>query len=114
MHERRTDRYDEADQAWTRQDAVVTAMRTNLDLGPGDDPDRGAGQTQIEEQAAVATTLRNHLNEIASALDRSDNGTYGVCVRCGGDAAAAESAATLTEELGARLTVTQRSWGMPA
>jgi RNA polymerase-binding transcription factor DksA len=51
-------------------------------------PDYGMGQgdpavTQWELDQAMLERLRNHAQELEQALQRLDQGTYGVCERCG-------------------------------
>lgn len=63
-------------------DGVVAASRdTNAD--DEHDPE---GQTIAYERSQVAALIeqaRNHLGEIEDALARLEQGTYGVCARCG-------------------------------
>lgn len=63
-------------------DGVVAASRdTNAD--DEHDPE---GQTIAYERSQVAALVeqaRGHLREIEDALARLDQGTYGVCERCG-------------------------------
>jgi DnaK suppressor protein len=88
VHEMLTRRYSEAYEAWTRQEAVVEAMRADLDTEPGDEVDRGSGRAQLDEQIAVAAALRGRLDNLAVAVERSENGVYGHCVVCGDPIAA--------------------------
>jgi DnaK suppressor protein len=83
IHETLIRRYSDAYEAWTRQDAVANAMRADLTAGSSDAGDRRAVQTQIEEQEALATVMRRHLDDLALAVERSENGTYGICLTCG-------------------------------
>ncbi|HEY2794917.1 MAG TPA: TraR/DksA C4-type zinc finger protein [Micromonosporaceae bacterium] len=84
VHDMLTQRHSDAYEEWTRQDAVVGAIRAELGSGGGDEADRGSGNTQLEEQEAVAAALRRHLDDLALAIERSEAGTYGICVTCGG------------------------------
>jgi len=77
-------RLDKAREAWLRQDAMVTAMRTATEAGPGDEVDRAMVQAQVEEQLTLAASLRQHVEDLASALERADGGGYGTCEACGG------------------------------
>lgn len=38
---------------------------------------------EYEENAGILTQLENQLNEVNSALDRVEKGTYGLCEKCG-------------------------------
>ena len=77
-----TRRFDEAYAAWTEQDAVTSAMREDLDVGPGDEADVATRQAQMNEQAVLAGAMRSHLDDLAVAIARYDGGTYGVCQGC--------------------------------
>lgn len=77
-----THRYDMAYQAWLRQDAAVHAMRDTADSGPGDEADRAAIHIQLDEQAALADVARGQLADLAAAVLRCGDGTYGMCDQC--------------------------------
>jgi RNA polymerase-binding transcription factor DksA len=38
---------------------------------------------ELEDNASIVTQLENQLNEVKAALDRIENGTYGICEVCG-------------------------------
>lgn len=83
-HDLLKQRHDEVYEAWTRQDAVVQAMRTSIDAGSGDDADRANAAAQLDEQDRLARALRQQLDDLARALERSTLGTYGRCDGCDG------------------------------
>jgi DnaK suppressor protein len=74
--------YDAAYEACARQDAVVQAMRDGTDHGPGDGVDHAAIRAQLDEQAALAHALHRHLADLAAAVARCEDGTYGLCEWC--------------------------------
>jgi DnaK suppressor protein len=82
VHDIMTGQYAAASEACARQDAVVQAMRDSTDSGPGDDVDHATTHAQLDEQATLAHALHSHLAELAAAVARCDDGTYGVCERC--------------------------------
>jgi DnaK suppressor protein len=75
-------RFDEAYAAWAEQEAISSAMREDLDVGPGDEADVATRQAQMNEQAVLAGAMRSHLDDLAVAIARCDGGTYGVCQGC--------------------------------
>jgi DnaK suppressor protein len=75
-------RYDEAYLAWMTQEALTTAMREDLLGGPGDEADIAARRAQLDEQNALTTTMRTHLDDLTVALRRCDEGSYGRCETC--------------------------------
>jgi DnaK suppressor protein len=77
-------RYDEVYAAWCRQIAIGAAMRTGRDGGPGDEADHASTCAQIDEHDALMSVLRTRLDDLAMALERSDNGSHGGCEDCGG------------------------------
>ena len=76
-------RYDEVYAAWKRQKAIGAAMRASRDGGPGDDADHASTSTQVDEQDALTGVLRTRLDDLATALERCDDGSYGRCEECG-------------------------------
>jgi len=82
LHDMVTLCYDAAHEAWAHQDAVVQAMRDTADRGPGDEVDHAMTYAQLDEQAALANTLRNQLDDLAAAVARCADGTYGSCESC--------------------------------
>ena len=81
-HDFLTQRYEDAYEAWTRQDAVVHAIRSS-DVGRGDDADRANAAAQLDEQDALALALRRQLDDLAMAVERCEQGSYGRCDSCG-------------------------------
>jgi DnaK suppressor protein len=77
-------RYDEVYAAWQRQKAVGATMRASRDGGPGDDADHASTSTQVDEQDALTRVLRTRLDDLAIALERCDDGSYGRCEECAG------------------------------
>jgi DnaK suppressor protein len=77
-----TERFDGAYAAWAEQNAITVAMRDDLDTGPGDEADLAARRAQLDEQVAVADAMRSHVDELAVAIARCDNDSYGVCEGC--------------------------------
>jgi len=54
-------------------------MLDSTDRGPGDEVDHAATRTQLDEQAALAHALHSHLTDLAAAVARCEDGTYGLC-----------------------------------
>jgi DnaK suppressor protein len=77
-----TRRFDEAYAAWAEQDAVTSAMREELDAGPGDEADLASRRAQLDEQFVLAGAMRSHLDDLAVAIARCEGGSYGVCQGC--------------------------------
>ncbi|MBI5004899.1 MAG: hypothetical protein HZC04_01800 [Candidatus Lloydbacteria bacterium] len=50
-----------------------------MDISEADKNERADRIEEFETNAAIEVTLENRLNEIASAFDRMEAGTYGVC-----------------------------------
>ncbi len=78
-----TVRYEDTEQMWIRQKDAVQVLRDSIDSGAADVLDRATVRAQAEEQALLATSLRTQLDDLATAIERCDAGTYGVCERCG-------------------------------
>lgn len=78
-----TVRYDDTEQMWIRQKDAVQALRDSIDSNAADPVDRATVRAQAEEQALLATRLRAQLDDLATAIERCDAGTYGTCERCG-------------------------------
>jgi DnaK suppressor protein len=75
-------RYDDTHQMWTRQKDAVQALRDSIDGSGADVLDRATLRAQAEEQAILATSLRTQLDDLTTAIDRCEAGTYGICERC--------------------------------
>jgi RNA polymerase-binding transcription factor DksA len=76
-------RYDEVYAAWCRQIAIGAAMRAGRDGGPGDEADHASTSAQLDEQDALTSVLRTRLDDLAIALERCGDGSYGRCEECG-------------------------------
>lgn len=63
-------------------DAIVAASRdTNAD--DEHDPEGATIAFERSQVSAVAHQVQRHLAEVDAALQRLDDGSYGVCERCG-------------------------------
>jgi RNA polymerase-binding protein DksA len=63
-------------------DAIVAASRdTNAD--DEHDPEGATIAFERSQVSALAQQVQRHLAEVDAALQRLDDGTYGVCERCG-------------------------------
>jgi DnaK suppressor protein len=82
VHDLLVARQEEMYTAWRREEALLTAVRGNLDEG-GDDVDRAMMRAELDEQAMLSESLRSQLDDLTVAIQRSEAGTYGVCERCG-------------------------------
>jgi RNA polymerase-binding transcription factor DksA len=82
MHDIMIRHYNAAHEACARQDAVVQAMRDSTDRGPCDEADHAATCAQLDEQKALADALHRHLADLAAAVARCGDGTYGLCQWC--------------------------------
>ncbi len=60
---------------------------------PPDPADAGTNQAEMERADAVIAVARQQLARVRSALQRIDQGTYGICVDCGADVPAGRLAA---------------------
>ena len=85
----------EQDRARTRQrlaaltgdyaDIVAASLDSNAD--DEHDPEGATIAFERSQVGALAEQARQHLVEVDAALARLDDGTYGVCERCGGPVA---------------------------
>jgi RNA polymerase-binding transcription factor DksA len=82
-HEMLIRRHEDAYTMWRREEAVVAAMRSSLDTGPGDEVDHATTHAQLDEQIVLADTLHTQVDDLATAIERCEAGTYGNCERCG-------------------------------
>lgn len=78
-----TERYEATHAVWVRQRESVELLRDSIDDGGSDVLDRATLRAQVEEQALLTVGLRGQLDDLSTALGRCDDGTYGVCQRCG-------------------------------
>ena len=86
--------------AWSTQDAILKARRAELvgelteiedaldDEPPKDWEDRAAERQGDEVLEALGTQDLAELRRIDAALARIADGTYGTCVKCGGEISA--------------------------
>ncbi len=56
----------------------------NLNIDPAEEEERASEITDFEERSAIEFELEKHLNEIVTALERLENGTFGICRVCKG------------------------------
>lgn len=63
-------------------DEVVAATR-DANADDEHDPEGATIAFERAQVAALARQARSHLAELAEALQRLDDGSYGVCERCG-------------------------------
>lgn len=62
------------------QDADTAVAFPNI----GDDDEENVQEVEVYDQnLAAARTFRDQLDEVVVALQRIENGTYGVCTKCG-------------------------------
>ncbi|MXG90847.1 TraR/DksA family transcriptional regulator [Nocardioides flavescens] len=62
---------------------VTGLMRDSGDGAGHDQADVGASSFERDHELAVLTSERDKLEQIEHALERIDDGTYGVCEACG-------------------------------
>jgi DnaK suppressor protein len=63
-------------------------LRSDLEFGDGF-ADAGAATAERTELLGVVESLKNQVEGIDRALQKIEEGTYGVCDRCGGEISAA-------------------------
>ena len=78
-----TVRRQDADQALIEQLDAVRVLRESLDSGAADVLDRATVRAEADELALLVARLRSQLDDLATAIERCDVGTYGICERCG-------------------------------
>ena len=81
---------------------VMSEVRTARSDGSADDEHDPEGPTMTQEwsqRTAVLADVRSELAEIDHALARIDDGTYGICARCGKRITVARLDARPTAEL---------------
>jgi RNA polymerase-binding transcription factor len=64
--------------------AEVAAVAHATDGAGDDDIDAGAKVAQREQQLSVLASIRTRRDQVAHALSRLDQGTYGTCELCAG------------------------------
>lgn len=62
---------------------IVGLMRDSGDGAGDDQADAGAKTLEREQEMSLANNAREMLNQNVHALERLDDGTYGVCESCG-------------------------------
>lgn len=55
----------------------------NMEIDTADENEVADKFEELEDNAGIVTQLEKQLNEIDSALERIDKGTYGLCETCG-------------------------------
>ena len=75
-------------------DSIATAQRERLSDTAGDDQiDSGSKTVEHEHEVTVANAISERIRQVSHALDRLDDGDYGVCEKCGKPIPAARLAA---------------------
>jgi DnaK suppressor protein len=77
------ERYDVMHAMWVRQRESVELLRDSIDDGGADPVDRATLRARVEEEALLTAGLREQLDDLSTALQRYDDGRYGICRRCG-------------------------------
>lgn len=60
-------------------------VAADLNLDTAEAEERAGEITSFEDRSAIEFELEKRLNEVAAAIGRCDDGTFGRCVRCMGD-----------------------------
>ncbi|MEV4417928.1 TraR/DksA family transcriptional regulator [Catellatospora sp. NPDC049609] len=76
-------RHAETAEQVSRLHAQTASMRGSHDAGSGDAADVGTVAAETAEQTMVTMALQEQLVRLQAALRRLDEGTLGVCERCG-------------------------------
>ena len=64
-------------------DSIATAQRDRLSDTAGDDQvDSGTKTVEHEHEVAVAGAIAERIRQVGHALERLDDGDYGICERC--------------------------------
>jgi RNA polymerase-binding protein DksA len=82
----RGERADLSEQLTTIEDQAFAATQSDLsgDVGVDDESaDAGTATFEREKELSIEQNVRDLLQKIDRALKRIDQGTYGVCERCG-------------------------------
>ncbi|WP_408611133.1 TraR/DksA family transcriptional regulator [Glycomyces xiaoerkulensis] len=75
-------------------DSIATAQRERLSDTAGDDQiDSGSKTVEHEHEVALAGAISERIRQVRHALERLDDGDYGICERCGKPIPAARLAA---------------------
>ncbi|HEX6325935.1 MAG TPA: TraR/DksA family transcriptional regulator [Jiangellaceae bacterium] len=65
------------------EDGIAEMLRNSTDTGGEDQADTGSKTFEREHEMSLAASHREILGQTERALARIDDGTYGVCERCG-------------------------------
>ncbi|WP_166351452.1 TraR/DksA family transcriptional regulator [Phytoactinopolyspora limicola] len=65
------------------EEEIAELLRRSTDDGGEDQVDTGSKAFEREHEMSLAASHREMLNQTERALSRIDDGTYGVCERCG-------------------------------
>ena len=65
------------------EDGIAEMLRNSTDTGGEDQADTGSKTFEREHEMSLAASHREILGQTERALARIDNGTYGICERCG-------------------------------
>ncbi|MCH7231899.1 TraR/DksA family transcriptional regulator [Glycomyces sp. L485] len=75
-------------------ESIATAQRDRLSDTAGDDQiDSGSKTVEHEHEVTVANAISERIRQVSHALDRLDDGDYGICEKCGKPIPAARLAA---------------------
>jgi len=81
-----SERGELADQLTTIEDQAFAATQSDIsgDVGVDDESaDAGTATFEREKELSIEQNVRDLIQKIDRALKRIDDGTYGVCERCG-------------------------------
>ena len=73
-----------SDEILTGADKTISEMTDHSDNYP-DPTDRAAAESDRSFELRIRDRERKLLNKIKEAVERIDNGTYGICDECGGE-----------------------------
>ncbi|HEX6329252.1 MAG TPA: TraR/DksA family transcriptional regulator [Jiangellaceae bacterium] len=65
------------------EDGIAEMLRNSTDTGGEDQADTGSKTFEREHEMSLAASHREILGQTEHALARIDDGTYGICERCG-------------------------------
>jgi RNA polymerase-binding protein DksA len=65
------------------EDGIAELLRNSTDTGGEDQADTGSKTFEREHEMSLAASHREILGQTERALARIDDGTYGICERCG-------------------------------
>ncbi len=65
------------------EDGIAELLRNSTDTGGEDQADTGSKTFEREHEMSLAASHREILGQTERALARIENGTYGICERCG-------------------------------